>query len=116
MDPGVAMILWVMRYRVFELARNVLNERSPKSNIHDLNAATDGERRHPPFLRFENERNLALVAPGVRLDASVGLLAIALRRNILASGDDEASDAIEDAFRRRRRQGRNDQGDETDPG
>ena len=99
---GVARVLGIVRNGLGELAGNVLYECSTEGDVHDLDTATNGQRGQAAPSGFENERYLAFVALVMSFDRGMGLLAITSRRHILATGDNETRDAVENGSSGRR--------------
>ena len=74
----------------------VLVQRPAARAVQDLDAAADREERQVGVARGRDERELELVAGGVRpLTAGVRRLAVVVRRDVGSAGEDKPVDRIE---------------------
>src|SRR2546428_2314725 len=83
-----------------QLGTDVLNQRAACSNIHHLHAETDAERRHSTFARDARESELVVLPARIhRLDAGVALFAVNARITIIAAGEQDSVEAVNDRLR-----------------
>ena len=114
MDARIAIAPGIVIDRRWALAGNVLNQSTAQRYVQDLNAATDGEHREPAAVRFDDQRDLTLVAPLVHFDRRMCRLAIPRRIHIFAARHDETSDSLEHGVSGRRGERGHNEGNESD--
>jgi len=92
---GAPLRLIVVGGRRFE-RRDVLDQRPAQRHVHDLRAATDGERRQASFAGGSREGELVFVPPRVRRSHGwVRMLPEVLGADVFTAGEHESRDAVE---------------------
>src|SRR6476660_7506423 len=97
MRAGVSRTFVVVGYAGRDFRGYVLNQRSAKRDVEDLDAATNGKHRHAAGLCFIDECSFGRIARDV--DGAylpVALFAVASGVNVLAAGKNETGNRVED--------------------
>jgi hypothetical protein len=91
-----AFIVELVRGDAIALRWQILHERSAESDVHDLNAATDGKRWQPALAGRREQRELRDIAGAIHwTQLGPWLLAVLRGVHIFAAGENEAGHGIE---------------------